>query len=187
MKEEILKCTGILERGGTILYPTDTIWGIGCDATNPEAVSRVYEIKQRMDRKAMLVLVDSVEMISDYVVEIPEMALEILRVNDRPLTIIYPRAVGLAPNLTGEDGSIGIRITSEAFSKGLLQAFGKPLVSSSANLAGQPPPENFSRISPEILSSVDHVVNWRQDERKKSKPSGILKIHLNGQVEVIRR
>jgi L-threonylcarbamoyladenylate synthase len=186
MKQDILECSRILKEGGTILYPTDTIWGIGCDATNPEAVEKIYRIKQRTDSKAMLVLVDSIEMLEEYVEEIPQAALQILELNDRPLTIVYPGARGLAPNLPAQDGSIGIRITSEPFSSGLIWTFRKPIVSSSANRAGSPSPSNFREISPELFPEVDYIVKWKQDERKKSRPSGILKIALNGEIKIIR-
>jgi L-threonylcarbamoyladenylate synthase len=187
MKKEIQICTGILREGGCILYPTDTIWGIGCDATNPEAVARVYGIKQRKDTKAMLVLADSIGMVRQYVEEIPAAALEILEVNEAPLTIVYPCARDLAGNLISGDGSIGIRITADPFSRELIRAFGKPVVSSSANIAGDPAPGMFSEIQPAIRGAVDHVVNWRQEERKKGKPSGILKVSLNGEIEIIRK
>ena len=187
MKKEIQKAIEVLKEGGTILYPTDTIWGIGCDACNPEAVSRIYNIKKREDSKAMLVLVDSIDRIWDYVEEIPKVALEILEVNDQPLTIIYPGARGLAENLVAADGSIGIRITAEPFSMGLIRALRKPLVSSSANIAGSPPPANFRDISEEIRNNVNYIVNWKQDSREKRKPSGILKVSLNGAIEIIRQ
>ena len=192
MKKEIQLCAEVLRGGGTILYPTDTIWGIGCDATDPEAVAKVYGIKGRVDSKAMLVLVDSVDRIYEYVEEIPEMALEILNLQhelqyDKPLTIVYPGAIGLADNLVAADGSIGIRISSEIFSKELIRVFGKPLVSSSANVAGQPAPANFSEIPGDIRKAVDYVVKWGQDDHKKRKPSGILKVSLNGEIEVIRQ
>jgi L-threonylcarbamoyladenylate synthase len=177
----------VLRRGGTILYPTDTVWGIGCDATDAGAVDKVYRIKSRTDSKAMLVLVDSIEMVSEYVEEIPEVALDIIEVNDSPLTIIYPGARGLAGNLPGKDGSIGIRITSEPFSRALIKTFGRPVVSSSANLAGLSAPANFAEIPEDIRSAVDYVADWRRDERKKNKPSGILKVHLNGEIQIIRR
>ena len=148
MKKEIQICAGILRNGGTILFPTDTIWGIGCDATNPDAVAKIYGIKRREDSRAMLVLADSVGMVSDYIEEIPAAAIQILEVNEAPLTIVYPCARKLAGNLTGADGSIGIRITADPFSRELIKAFGKPVVSSSANLAGMSPPANFSEISP---------------------------------------
>ena len=187
MKKEIQQAVEVLKNGGTILYPTDTIWGIGCDACNPEAVSRIYEIKNRKDSKAMLVLVDSIDRIWDYVEEIPAAALDILGVNDQPLTIIYPGARGLAKNLVAEDGSIGIRITTESFSKALIRELKKPIVSSSANIAGIKSPENYSDISEEIRKGVNHIVNWKQDLRKKRKPSGILKVSLNGEIEIIRQ
>jgi L-threonylcarbamoyladenylate synthase len=187
MKREIQLCTEVLRRGGTILYPTDTVWGIGCDATDAGAVDKVYRIKSRTDSKAMLVLVDSIEMVSEYVEEIPEVALDIIEVNDSPLTIIYPGARGLAGNLPGKDGSIGIRITSEPFSRALIKTFGRPVVSSSANLAGLSAPANFAEIPEDIRSAVDYVADWRRDERKKNKPSGILKVHLNGEIQIIRR
>jgi len=209
MKQEIQRCTEVLKAGGTILYPTDTIWGIGCDAANPKAVARVYMIKERVDTRAMLVLVDSIEMICDYIEEIPEMALEILKLryspasagngqsrdktsltgdvpDDKPLTIIYPGAIGLADNLLAEDGSIGIRVTEETFSRELIRSFGKPLVSSSANITGESPPACFAEISGRIRSAVDHVANWKQDEHNKRKPSGILKVSLNGEIKIIR-
>jgi L-threonylcarbamoyladenylate synthase len=186
MKREIQKCVEILRKGGTLLYPTDTIWGIGCDATDADAVAKIYEIKQREDSKAMLVLVDSIDMLADYVEVIPDIALEILEVNDGPLTIVYPGAKGLAENLIAADGSAGIRITGEPFSRELIRSFGKPVVSSSANLAGDPSPGSFNEIADRIQSAVDHIVDWNRSGGRKRKPSGILKVHLNGEIEVIR-
>ncbi|HEC43356.1 MAG TPA: threonylcarbamoyl-AMP synthase [Bacteroides sp.] len=188
MREEIKRCLEVLRKGGSILYPTDTIWGIGCDATNPEAVAKVYNIKKRVDSKAMLVLVDSVDMIYNYVNEVPEMALEILNLqHESPMTIIYPTAIGLAENLVADDGSIGIRVTSEPFSKELIRAFRKPIVSSSANIASQAAPAKFSEISDEIRSAADYIAGWKQDDGKKRKPSAVLKVSINGEVEVIRQ
>lgn len=191
MKKEIQRCIDVLRTGGTILYPTDTIWGIGCDATDPEAVSKIYRIKKRKDSKAMLVLVDSIERIYDCVREVPEMALEILEQTReggslKPLTIIYPGAFNLASNLPADDGSIGIRVSTDPFSRELIRMFGKPLVSTSANIAGSVPPANFGEISDEIRSAVDYVADWRRDERKKARPSGILKVSLNGEIIIIR-
>ena len=187
MRKEVEACIRVLQGGGTLLYPTDTVWGIGCDATDAWAVEKIYRIKKRSDSKAMLVLADSVDMVRDYVTEIPDTALQILEVNEEPLTIIYPCARGLAPNLTAGDGSIGIRITSEAFSKALVKSLGRPLVSTSANLAGQPAPADFSGIPAEIRTAVDYVADWRRHEQFKNKPSGILKVYLNGEIRVIRR
>jgi L-threonylcarbamoyladenylate synthase len=187
MHQDIQKCIEVLATGGTILYPTDTIWGIGCDATHFEATKKVYQMKQREDAKAMLVLVNSADMLSRYVEEIPAMADEIIEINDDPLTIIYPAGRNLAPNLLSPDGAIGIRITSDPFCSELIQRYRKPLVSTSANIAGQPAPAIFREISAEIKSIVDYTVTWRQDDHTKRKPSGILKVKLNGEIEVIRK
>jgi L-threonylcarbamoyladenylate synthase len=187
MQEDIQKCLGVLDGGGIILYPTDTIWGIGCDATNPVATEKIYRLKQREDAKAMLVLVDSADMLSGYVEEIPEMAGVILEINEKPLTIIYPAGRHLAENLLSPDGSIGIRITSDPFCNALIRKFRKPIVSTSANLAGKLAPATFQEISEEIRSKVDYTVSWRQDDRSRKKPSGILKVKSNGEIEVIRK
>lgn len=154
-----------MSEGGVILYPTDTIWGIGCDATNEEAVRRVYEIKQRSDSKAMLVLVDSPVKVDFYVQDVPEVAWDLIELADKPLTIIYSGARNLAPNLLAEDGSVGIRVTSEAFSKRLCQQFRKAIVSTSANVSGQPSPGNFSEISEDIKSAVDYIVDTARRKR----------------------
>ena len=187
MYQDIQKCIEVLAAGGTILYPTDTIWGIGCDATQSHATQKVYQLKQREDAKAMLVLVNSADMLSRYVEEIPDMADEIIAINDDPLTIIYPAGSNLAGNLLSPDGSIGIRITSDPFCHELIHRFRKPLVSTSANIAGQPAPALFSEIAAEIKALVDYTVAWRQDDHTKRKPSGILKVKLNGEIEVIRK
>jgi L-threonylcarbamoyladenylate synthase len=186
MKTEINSAVRFLLRGGIILYPTDTIWGIGCDATLDDPVERIFSIKQRQDKKAMLVLVDSVGMLEQYVDIIPDLALEILALSEQPLTIVYPGAKGLAPNLIDPDGSVGIRITKDPFCKGLLQAFQKPIVSTSANIAGNPGPASYNQIIESIIASVDYAVDWRREDNTKRKPSGILKVGLNGEIEVIR-
>ena len=163
MNEDIKKACQVMREGGVILYPTDTIWGIGCDATNEEAVRRVYEIKQRADSKAMLVLVDTPVKVDFYVQDVPEIAWDLIDLADKPLTIIYSGARNLAPNLLAEDGSVGIRVTNEAFSQRLCQQFRKAIVSTSANISGQPSPHNFSEISEEIKSAVDYIVSYRQE------------------------
>ncbi len=175
-----------MNEGGVILYPTDTIWGIGCDATNEEAVRRVYEIKQRSDSKAMLVLVDSAVKVDFYVQDVPEVAWDLIEVADKPLTIIYSGARNLAPNLLAEDGSVGIRVTNEDFSKRLCQQFRKAIVSTSANVSGQPSPTNFSEITEELKSLVDYVVGYRQDEIGHPKPSSIIKLDKGGVIKIIR-
>ena len=186
MNEEIKKACQVMLEGGVILYPTDTIWGIGCDATNEEAVRRVYEIKQRADSKATLVLVDSAVKVDFYVQDVPEVAWDLIELADKPLTIIYSGARNLAPNLLAEDGSVGIRVTNEAFSKRLCQQFRKAIVSTSANVSGQPSPQNFSEISPEIKEAVDYIVNYRREETDKAKPSSIIKLDKGGVIQIIR-
>ena len=175
-----------MREGGVILYPTDTIWGIGCDATNEDAVRRVYEIKQRQDSKAMLVLVDSSVKVDFYVQDVPEVAWDLIDLADKPLTIINSGARNLAANLLAEDGSVGIRVTNEDFSKRLCQQFRKAVVSTSANISGQPSPRNFSEISEEVKSAVDYIVGYRQEEMSNPKPSSIIKLDKGGVIKIIR-
>jgi L-threonylcarbamoyladenylate synthase len=186
MREDIKKACEVMNKGGVILYPTDTIWGIGCDATNEEAVKRVYEIKKRADSKAMLVLVDNAVKVDFYVNQAPEVAFDLIELATKPLTIIYDDAKNLAPNLIAEDGSIGIRVTSEEFSNQLCFRFRKAIVSTSANVSGEPSPASFADISEEIKQAVDYIVQSRQDEKTSSKSSSIIKLGKGGQVKVIR-
>ena len=186
IREEIRKACEVLQKGGVILYPTDTVWGIGCDATNEEAVKRVYEIKRRADSKAMLVLVDSDVKVDFYVKDVPEVAWDLIQYATKPLTVIYDDARNLAPNLIGEDGSVGIRVTSEEFSKQLCFRFRKAIVSTSANISGQPSPASFSEIQDEIKQAVDYIVEYRQDEPAGAKPSSILKLGRGGVIKIIR-
>ncbi len=186
MLTEIKKTIEVLRSGGVILYPTDTVWGIGCDATNESAVRRVFDIKKRSDAKAMLVLIDSPAKLQRYVDEVPDIAWDLIEMADKPLTIIYPQAKNLASNLIAEDKSIGIRITNEAFSKTLCEKFRKPIVSTSANVSGEPTPANFSQISEEIKSAVDYVVNFRQDDKSEPKPSSIIKLGKGNLFQLIR-
>lgn len=187
MNEEIKKACQVMREGGVILYPTDTIWGIGCDATNEEAVRRVYEIKRRADSKAMLVLVDSAVKVDFYVQDVPEVAWDLIELADKPLTIIYSGARNLAPNLLAEDGSVGIRVTGEEFSKRLCQQFRKAIVSTSANVSGQPSPQNFSEISDEIKAAVDYIVDYRREETTQARPSSIIKLDKGGVIKIIRQ
>ncbi len=186
MNDDIKQAIEMLRNGGVILYPTDTIWGIGCDATNEEAVRRVYEIKKRTDSKAMLVLVDSSAKVDFYVKEVPPVAWDLIDLTTKPLTIIYDGARNLAPNLLAEDGSVGIRVTEEAFSKQLCFRFRKAIVSTSANISGQPSPANFSEVTDEIKSAVDYIVKYRQEEKSRPKPSSIIKLGAGGTIKVIR-
>jgi len=185
--EDVIKAVDVLRSGGVILYPTDTIWGLGCDATNPAAVKRIYEMKQRQDSKSMLILMENPNLLNSYITEVPEIAWELIDVADTPLTIIYPRAKNLATNLLAPDGSVGIRITNEAFTQQLIQRFRKPVVSTSANITGQKSPQNFLEISEEIKKSVDYIVEFRQDDLSRSNPSGIIKLGIGGQIEIIRK
>jgi L-threonylcarbamoyladenylate synthase len=186
MPEDIKEACKILRSGGVILYPTDTIWGLGCDATDEKAVKKVYEIKQRTDSKAMLVLVDHVGKIQNYVGQMPDIAWDLIEMSDKPLTIIYPGARNLASGLLAEDGSVGIRVTREPFSAKLCETFRKPIVSTSANISGQPAPSNFSEINDEIKQAVDYIVSYRQNERSKPKPSSIIKLGEGVLFQIIR-
>ena len=172
--------------GGLILYPTDTIWGIGCDATNEEAVRKGYALKRRSDHKAMLLLMDSSAKLNYYVQEVPDVAWDLIELADSPLTVIYSGARNVAPNLLAEDGSVGIRITQEEFSHKLCERFRKPLVSTSANVSGAPSPANFSEISDTIKSGVDYIVRYRQEDLSKAAPSHIIKLGAGGLVKIIR-
>ena len=187
MNNDIKKAVEVLRSGGVILYPTDTIWGLGCDATNKEAVDRIYRIKQRDDSKSMLVLIDNPAKLNSYIDTVPEIAWDLIDVSDKPLTIIYPGAKNLADNLVADDGTIGIRITNEEFSRNLCQRFRLPLVSTSANISGRPAPGNFSEIEQEIIDQVDYVVEYRQDDLSKAAPSGIIKLGVSGEITVIRK
>ncbi len=186
MNDEIKKACDVMYKGGVILYPTDTVWGIGCDATNEEAVKKVFEIKRRADSKAMLVLVDSPVKVESYVCDVPNVAWDLIEMTIKPLTIIYDGARNLAPNLIAEDGSVGIRVTSEEFSKQLCFRFKKAIVSTSANISGEPAPAVFSEISDEIKNAVDYIVDYRRDEQGPAKPSSIIKLGKGGVVKVIR-
>mgnify|MGYP003288935720 CR=1 FL=1 len=185
-REEIKRACDVLHKGGVILYPTDTVWGIGCDATNEEAVRRVYEIKHRTDSKAMLVLVDSDVKVQSFIHEVPSVAWDLIELSEKPLTIIYDGARNLASNLLAEDGSVGMRVTREEFSKQLCFRFRKPIVSTSANISGEPAPRSFVEISDEIKQAVDYIVAVRQDEPPCAVPSSIIKLGAGGQVKVIR-
>lgn len=186
MEEDIKKCIEVLNSGGLILYPTDTIWGIGCDATNPEAVNRVYALKHRADNKALIVLLDSAEHLDHYVIDVPEMARELLDVAVKPLTIIYEGAFNLARELLGKNDSVGIRIPHEEFCQQLCERFGKPIVSTSANVSGTPSPETFATISDAIKQGVDYVVKYRQQETTAGQASNIILLRSDGTFQIIR-
>lgn len=186
MNEEIKNACDVLMSGGLILYPTDTIWGIGCDATNAAAVKKVYELKKRDDSKSLIVLLDNAVKLDYYINRVPEIAWDLIEVSDKPMTIVYDNARNIAPNLIAEDGSIGIRITNETFSNALCKRFRKALVSTSANISGESSPRNFNEISDDIKKGVDYIVNFRQDEMINHKSSSIIKLGESGQVTIIR-
>ena len=180
---EALNC---LKEGGIILYPTDTIWGIGCDARNSEAVKKIYNLKKRADSKSMLVLVNNEAALEKIIEDIPEITWELLDVAINPLTVIYDNAHGIAPELISQDGSLGVRITKEDFSKELCKRYGAPIVSTSANISGEKAPASFNQISDEIKNGVDYFVKYRQNEMVSKTPSNIIKLGKGGEVKIIR-
>jgi len=190
MKEEIIKAVEVLRKGGVILYPTDTVWGIGCDATNPEAVAKVYAIKNREDSKSLVLLASDVDMICKYIKEIPEMAVQLIEVNDKPMTIIYPDAItgkfGLAENAVAQDGTVGIRIPMMDFCKDLCVRLGRPIVSTSANISGEPTPKKFAEITVPIKDAVDHIVDPALEAGSTGSASQIIKVGLDYSIQVIR-
>ena len=191
-EEDIKQAVECMRKGGVILYPTDTVWGIGCDATNAEAVKRVYEIKQREDSKALICLVDSDARMQRYFRNVPDVAWQLIdslkeAPDAKPTTLILDGAINLAPNLIAEDGSLGIRITNEPFSKELCFRFQKAIVSTSANISGEPAAQNYCDIDPRILEAVDYVCWTRRQEHKPHTPSSIIKLKENGEVTVIRK
>lgn len=187
LKDEINKAFEVLKNGGLILYPTDTIWGIGCDATNSESVDKVFKLKGRAEEKSLIILLDTDNKLQSYVKEVPEIAYDLIEYAENPLTIIYSGAKNLAPNAIAADGSIGIRIVKHTFCEQLLNRFRKPVISTSANLSGQPSPVNFNEICEDIIKGVDYVVNWEQDVHSQKKPSTIMKLEPGGRFSFIRK
>jgi len=186
-KEDLKNCLEVLSSGGVIIYPTDTIWGIGCDATNEEAVEKVYRIKKRHDSKSMLILLDNENRIPSYIQEVPEVAWELMDVSNKPITLILPGARNLAKNLISSDGTVGIRLSKEPFSQELIRRFGKPIVSTSANFSGEASPGNYDDISEELSAQADYVVNYRRDEIAESPPSSIISLGLGGEIRILRK
>ena len=186
MKEDLSKCLTVLQNGGLILYPTDTVWGIGCDATNSDAIKKIYDLKGRITSKALITLVSSEVMLERTVVDIPSIAWDLIDAATSPLTIIYDKVKGISDTAIAEDGTCGIRLTDDSFCKQLIQRFGKPIISTSANQSGQPTPMIFSEIDEHILKGVDFVVNFRQNENDKKTASNIIKLQNNGAIKIIR-
>lgn len=199
MNEEIQKVLEVLRSGGLILYPTDTVWGIGCDATDPVAVAKVYEIKKREDSKSLVLLASDMDMVSRYVKEVPEMAVQLVDVNDRPMTIIYPGAVAgekgcmkadrysLAFNTVAEDGTVGIRVPITGFCQQLVAKLGRPIVSTSANISGEPTPKRYEEITDDIKSAVDFVVDPLLEKGSTGQSSSIIKVGLDYSIQIIRK
>ncbi len=186
MQEEIQKAFEVIQQGGIILYPTDTVWGIGCDATNAEAVAKIYKLKQRAETQSMIVLMNGEKMMYNVFREIPEVAWQILDLSENPTTLILDDPRNVAPNVIGTDKTLGVRIVKEPFCYKLMERMKKPLVSTSANISGQPTPKSFAEISPEIINGVDYVVNL-QREKVSGKPSTIIKLTRDSQVKIIRK
>ncbi len=187
MQNDIKKALEVLKNGGVILYPTDTVWGLGCDATNPDAVKKIYNIKKQEDPKSMLVLMENPALLERYVEEVPDVAWDLVEISSAPLTVIFPGAKNLPPNLIADDGSIGIRFTKEEFTTRLLQRFRRPLVSASANTSGENPPAFFDEISEEVKEQVGYIVEYRRDDITPVQPSGIIKLGPGGQIDIIRK
>ena len=196
-KDDLQQAVRVLRAGGVIVYPTDTVWGIGCDATNEDAVRKVYALKHRVDSKSMLVLLDGAGKLQGYVEHIPDAAWDLLEctahdrdsqgLQPRPMTNIYPGAKNIAPNLIAEDGSIGIRITQEPFSKALCEQLHRPIVSTSANISGEPTAKNFRQISQAVLDAADYVCRYRRNDETEKRPSSIIKLGIDNQIQIIRK
>ncbi|MBO4446961.1 MAG: threonylcarbamoyl-AMP synthase [Bacteroidales bacterium] len=185
--EILAEALKVLKEGGVILYPTDTVWGLGCDATNAAAVERIFEIKHRPANKSLVLLASDLDMVARFVRQIPSIAIDLVEVNDSPMTIIYPEGQGLAPNVLAEDSSVGIRIPMNEFCRSLAFKLRRPLVSTSANISGEPTPALFREISPEIKNAVDYCVPAFLEKEATGKASQIIKLGLDGEVEIIRR
>lgn len=192
-KNSFSEALEVLRNGGVILYPTDTVWGLGCDATNPEAVARIYEIKKRSDSKSLVLLASDLDMVARYIREIPDMAIQLVEVNDKPMTIIYPGALtgqecrGLAHNTVAQDGSVGIRIPVVDFCRDLVHRFGRPIVSTSANISGEPTPRKFADIPQQIKDAVDFIVDPSLERSSTGLASSIIKVGLDGTIDIIRK
>ena len=192
-KNSFSEALEVLRNGGVILYPTDTVWGLGCDATNPEAVARIYEIKKRSDSKSLVLLASDLDMVARYIREIPDMAIQLVEVNDKPMTIIYPGALtgqecrGLAHNTVAQDGSVGIRIPVVDFCRDLVHRFGRPIVSTSANISGEPTPRKFADIPQQIKDAVDFIVDPSLERNSTGSASSLIKVGLDGTIDIIRK
>ena len=186
-EEDLKQSLEVLKSGGIIIYPTDTVWGIGCDATNPGAIEKIYKLKNRPADKSMLILLDEDHKINRYIRNVPEVAWDLIELTEKPLTVIFTGTMGLPENLVADDDSIGIRIPKDEFCKQLIRKLNKPLVSTSANVSGEPTPGSFAEINKKLLDAADYVVKHRQKEASKATPSSIIKLGVNGEIRIIRR
>ena len=187
LRDEVKKAFYIVQQGGIILYPTDTIWGIGCDATNTEAIQKIYALKQRAKEKSMIILLDTENKLESYIREVPALAYDLIEFTENPLTLVMPGAKNISSALIAEDGSVGVRVSKHPFCQQLIQRLRKPLVSTSANISGQPSPQNFMQIAPEIIEGVDYVVDVDQHDLSIKKPSTIMKLDPSGLFEFLRK
>jgi L-threonylcarbamoyladenylate synthase len=186
-EEDIKEALNILRKGGIIVYPTDTIWGIGCDPTHEASVNRIFQIKSREENKSLIILTNGISMVERYVKEIPEIIYELADISDSPLTIIYPSGKNLAAGVCSDDGSVGIRICNDEFCNELIGRFRKPIVSTSANFSGRPAPANYSEIDKDVLAKADYVVKYRQNDRSAHTASPVIKINSDGTIKIIRK
>ncbi len=187
LNDEVAKALKVVQEGGTILYPTDTIWGIGCDAANTEAVQKIYKLKQRDETKSMIILLDTENKLESYISEVNPLAYDLIEYAENPLTLVMPGAKNISPALVGPDGSIGIRVAKHPFCRQLIQRLRKPLVSTSANVSGKPSPQYFAQIAREIIDGVDYVVDIDQHDMEIKTPSTIMRLAPDGSFEFIRR
>jgi L-threonylcarbamoyladenylate synthase len=187
LRDEVKKAFEVVQQGGIILYPTDTIWGIGCDASNTEAIQKIYSLKQRVAEKSMIILLDTENKLESYISEVPAVAYDLIEFAENPLTLVMPGAKNISSALIAQDGSVGVRVSKHPFCQQLIQRLRKPLVSTSANISGQSSPQNFAQISPEIIEGVDYVVDVDQHDLSVKKPSTIMRIDPSGMFEFIRK
>src|ERR1700712_3085488 len=187
LRDEVAKALKVLLGGGIILYPTDTIWGIGCDASNTEAVKKIYQLKQRDEAKSMIILLDTDNKLESYIQDVPAIAYDLIEYAENPLTLVMPKAKNVSPSLIAADGSVGVRIVKHDFCQQLIQRLRKPLVSTSANISGKPSPQNFGQIDQEIIDGVDYVVDLEQYDNEQKSPSTIMRLQPDGRFEFIRR
>lgn len=187
LRDEVKKAFDIVQQGGIILYPTDTIWGIGCDASNTDAVKKIFALKQRAEEKSMIILLDTENKLESYIRDVPAVAYDLIEYSENPLTLVMPGAKNISPALIAADGSVGVRVSKHPFCQQLIQRLRKPLVSTSANISGQPSPQNFSQIAAEIIEGVDYVVDIEQHDLSIKKPSTIMRIDPSGLFEFLRR